>query len=185
LTDGKDDRSPVCSADGKWTYYWNQELEQLWRAPLDGPVKSEVVSRGVAPRTLPAENVLSASPDGKYLAYVLATIPTSEDPYPEYKIALLDLAAPTAPPRLMEADERISSGGLTFAPDSKAVAYPIRESGVDNVWVQPLDGASGRRITSFNAEQISTFAWSPDGKSLAILRGHTDSDVVLIRDTSR
>ena len=185
LTDGKNDRSPVCSADGKWTYYWNQELEQLWRAPLDGPVKPEVVSRGVAPRTLPAENALSASPDGKYLAYVLATIPTSEDPYPEYKIALLDLAAPTAPPRLMEADERISSGGLTFAPDSKAVAYPIRESGVDNVWVQPLDGASGRRITSFNAEQISTFAWSPDGKSLAILRGHTDSDVVLIRDTSR
>ena len=72
-----------------------------------------------------------------------------------------------------------------FKPDSKAVAYPIRESGVDNLWAQPLDGASGRRITSFNAEQISTFAWSPDGKSLAILRGHTDSDVVLIRDTSR
>jgi Tol biopolymer transport system component len=156
LTDGKNDRSPVCSADGKWTYYWNQELEQLWRAPLEGPAKPEVVSRGVAPRTLP-----------------------------EYKIALLDLAAPAAPPRLMEADERISSGGLTFTPNSKAVAYPIRESGVDNLWVQPLDGASGMRITSFNAEQISTFEWSPDGKSLAILRGHTDSDVVLIRDTSR
>ncbi|PYU20775.1 MAG: hypothetical protein DMG30_19850 [Acidobacteria bacterium] len=168
LTDGKNDRSPVCSADGKWTYYWNQELQQLWRAALDGPGKPEVVSRGVAPRTLPAEKLLSASPDG-----------------PEYKIALLDLAAPTAPPRLMDADERISSGGLAFAPDSKAVAYPIRESGVDNLWAQPLDGASGRRITSFNAEQISTFAWSPDGKSLAILRGHTDSDVVLIRDTSR
>ena len=83
LTDGKNDRSPVCSADGKWTYYWNQELQQLWRAPLDGPGKPEVVSKGVAPRTLPAENVLSASADGKYLAYVLATIPTSEDPYPE------------------------------------------------------------------------------------------------------
>jgi len=184
LTDGKNDRSPVCSADGKWTYYWNQELQQLWRAPLDVPGKPELVPRGVAPRTLPAENTLSASPDGKYLAYVLATIPTPEDPYPEYKIALLDLAA-AAPPRLMDADERISSGGLTFTPDSKAVAYPIRESGVDNLWVQPLDGASGRRITSFNAEQISTFEWSPDGKSLAILRGHTDSDVVLIRDTSR
>jgi serine/threonine protein kinase/Tol biopolymer transport system component len=184
LTDGKNDRSPVCSADGKWTYYWNQELQQLWRAPLDVPGKPESVPRGVAPRTLPAENTLSASPDGKYLAYVLATIPTPEDPYPEYKIALLDLAA-AAPPRLMDADERISSGGLTFTPDSKAVAYPIRESGVDNLWVQPLDGASGRRITSFNAEQISTFEWSPDGKSLAILRGHTDSDVVLIRDTSR
>jgi len=85
----------------------------------------------------------------------------------------------------MDADERISSGGVHFTPDSKAVSYSIRESGVDNLWVQPLDGSSGRRITSFTAEQISTFDWSPDGKSFAVLRGHTDSDVVLIRDTSQ
>lgn len=185
LTDGKNDRSPVCSTDGKWTYYWNQELQQLWRAPLEGPGKPEAVPAGVAPRTLPTGNALSTSPDGKYLAYVLATMPTPEDPYPQYKIALLDLAATGSPPRVIDADERISSGGLSFTPDGKAVAYPIRESGVDNLWVQPLDGSSGRRITSFNAEQIPTFGWSPDGKSLAVLRGHTDSDVVLIRDTSQ
>ena len=185
LTDGKNDRSPVCTADGKWMYYWNQELQQLWRAPLEGPGKPEVVPAGVAPKTLPAGTALSTSSNGKYLAYVLATIPTPEDPYPQYKIAVLDLAATATPPRLIDADERISSGGLAFTPDSKAVAYPIRESGVDNLWVQPLDGSSGRRITSFSAEQISVFDWSPDGKSLAILRGHTDSDVVLIRDTSQ
>jgi len=185
LTDGKNDRSPVCSADGKWMYYWNQELQQLWRAPLEGPGKPEALSAGVAPQTLPAGNALNTSPDGKYLAYVLATMPTPEDPYPQYKVALLDLAAVTTPPRLTDADERISSGGLAFTPDGKGIAYPIRESGVDNIWVQPLDGSSGRRITSFNAEQISAFSWSPDGKSLALLRGHTDSDVVLIRDTSQ
>lgn len=185
LTEGKNDRSPVCSSDGKWTYYWNQELQQLWRAPLEGPGKPEAVPAGVAPQTLPAGVALSTSPDGKYLGYVLATIPTQEDPYPQYKIALLDLAATGSPPRLLDADERISSGGLKFTPDNKAIAYPIRESGVDNLWVQPLDGSSGHRATSFNAEQISTFEWSPDGKTLAILRGHTDSDVVLIRDTAQ
>ena len=37
LSEGKNDHSPVCSADGKWTYYWNQDLQQLWRAPLEGP----------------------------------------------------------------------------------------------------------------------------------------------------
>jgi len=185
LTDGKNDRSPVCSADGKWMYYWNQEQQQLWRAPIEGPGKPEVVSAGVAPQTLPAGSALSASHDGKYLAYALATIPTPEDPYPQNKIALLDLSAIATPPRLVDADERISSGGLAFTPDGKGVAYPIRESGVDNLWVQPLDGSAGRRITAFSAEQISTFDWSPDGKSLAILRGHTDSDVVLIRDTSQ
>jgi eukaryotic-like serine/threonine-protein kinase len=185
LTDGKNDRSPVCSADERWMYYWNEELQQLWRAPLAGPAKPEAVAAGVARGTLPAGKALSLSADGKYLGYVLATMPTPEDPYPQYKIALLDLAATGSPPRLIDADERISSGGLRFTPDSKAVAYPIRESGVDNIWVEPLDGSSGRGITSFNAEQISTFEWSPDGKTLAILRGHTDSDVVLIRDTSQ
>ena len=184
LSNGKNDRSPVCSADGKWTYYWNQELQQLWRAPLEGPGKPEAVPAGVAPRTIPGGNGLSVSPDGRYLAYVLATVPTPEDPYPQYKIALLDLMATSSPTHILDADERISSGGITFAPDSKAVAYPVRESGVDNLWMQPLDGSSGRRITSFTAEQISTFGWSPDGKTLAILRGHTDSDVVLIRDTA-
>jgi len=185
LTEGKNDHSPVCSADGKWTYYWSQDLQQLWRAPLQGPGKPEAVHVAVAPKTLPAGYGLSVSPDGRYLAYVLATLPSPEDPYPQYKIALLDLAATGSTPRLMDADERISSGGLHFTPDSKAVSYPIRESGVDNLWVQPLDGSSGRRITSFNTEQISTFDWSPDGKSLGVLRGHTDSDVVLIRDTSK
>ena len=184
LSNGKNDRSPVCSVDGKWTYYWNLELQQLWRAPLEVPGKPEAVPAGVAPKTLPAGNGLSASPDGRYLAYVLATVPTPEDPYPQYKIALLDLMATSSPLHVIDADERISSGGISFAPDSKAVAYPVRESGVDNLWVQPFDGSSGRRITSFTAEQISTFGWSPDGKTLAILRGHTNSDVVLIRDTA-
>jgi serine/threonine protein kinase len=185
LTDGKNDRNPVCSADEKWVYYWNQELQQLWRAPLKGSGKPEMLPNSVVPRTFPAGTGLSVSPDGNLLAYVLATVPTPEDPYPQYKVALLDLSAASATPQLVDADERISSGGLSFAPDGKAVAYPIRESGVDNLWVQPIGGSQGKQVTSFNSEQIFAFRWSPDGKSLALLRGHTDSDVVLIRETGQ
>jgi len=65
------------------------------------------------------------------------------------------------------------------------VLSAIRESGVDNLWTQPLDGSPGRRITAFSSEQISNFGWSPDGKTLAVVRGHADSDVVLIHDTSQ
>ena len=66
--------------------------------------------------------------------------------------------------------------------DGNAVAYPISEKGADNVWVQPLDGSPGRQITKFDSEQILSFHWSPDGKSLGVLRGHTDSDVVLLQE---
>jgi len=112
-------------------------------------------------------------------------MPTPEDPYPQYKIALLESSSTPSPPHLIDADERISGGGLNFTPDGKAVAYPIRENGVDNIWVQPLDGSQGRQITYFDSEQILNFRWSAEGRSLCILRGHTDSDVVLIRESSQ
>jgi Tol biopolymer transport system component len=146
--------------------------------------KPETLPNSAVPRTFPAGNGLTVAPDGK-LAYVLATVPTAEDPYPQYKVALLDVTRATATPQLVDADERISVGGIDFAPDGKAVAYPIRESGVDNIWVQPIGGAGGgKQITTFTSEQIFNFRWSPDGKSLALLRGHTDSDVVLIREST-
>jgi hypothetical protein len=31
------------------------------------------------------------------------------------------------------------------------------EHGVDNIWVQPLDGSKGRRITDFTSQQIQAF----------------------------
>jgi serine/threonine protein kinase len=184
LSDGRDDRSPVCSPDEKWGYYWDRSLRQLWRVSLDASGKPEALPGSAVPRTIPLGNGLGISPDGKLLTYVLSTVPTPDDPYPQYKVALLELSSRESRPRLVDADERISSGGLSFTPDGKAIAYPIRESGVDNLWVQPLDGSSGRKITQFDSEQIFNFRWSPDGRTLCILRGHSDSDVVLIRESS-
>jgi eukaryotic-like serine/threonine-protein kinase len=185
LTDGKNDRGPVCSADEKWVYYWDRAKQQLWRVSVNGSGKPEMLPGSAVPRTIPTGTGLSHSPDGKLLAYVLATMPTPEDPYPQYKVALLELSSTSSPPRLIDADERISSGGLNLTPDGKAVAYPIRENGVDNLWLQPLDGSRGRQITYFDSEQILNFGWSPDGRNLCILRGHTDSDVVLVRESSQ
>jgi Tol biopolymer transport system component len=56
---------------------------------------------------------------------------------------------------------------------------------VDNIWIQPLDGSKGRKLTDFNdGERIQDFRWSPDGKTLALLRFHSVSDVILLRDNS-
>ena len=122
---------------------------------------------------------MSISTDGKTLAYAADQVTGAET---KESIALLNLESPTSPRMLVTHEHR--SGGVQFTPDGKAVAYPIRENGVDNIWVQPLNGSQGRQITSFDSERIFSFRWSPDGRSLCILRGHTDSDVVLIRDSS-
>ena len=72
---------------------------------------------------------------------------------------------------------------MQFSHDGKALVYPIRNADVDNLWLQPLDGSPGKQITNFTSEHIgNSFGWSFDGSKLAIIRGHTDSDVVLIRD---
>jgi Tol biopolymer transport system component len=74
-------------------------------------------------------------------------------------------------------------GTIHYSADGKALEYVARENGVDNLWRQPLDGSAGKWETTFQSEHISQFQWSPDGKWLALVRGHTDSDVVLIRDS--
>ena len=78
--------------------------------------------------------------------------------------------------------ERPRFGLLRFSPDGKAVVYPARENGVDNLWLQPLDGSKGHALTSFTAEHSLRLHWSFNGKQLALVRGHDDADVVLIRD---
>jgi len=98
----------------------------------------------------------------------------------EPRIVLLN--GETAVPRLIAVNPQISSSALSFTPDGKALAYPIRENGVENVWLQPLDGTAGHKITNFKADLIEDLRWSPDGKSLAILRRHTDSDAVLLQE---
>ena len=70
-----------------------------------------------------------------------------------------------------------------FTPDGKAVAYAFRDKDADNLWMQPLDGSAGKQLTNFNSERIGDFHWSFDGSKLGLVRGHTDSDVVLIRDS--
>ncbi len=74
--------------------------------------------------------------------------------------------------------------GLTpirFTHDGKALVYAFRDKDADNLWLQPLDGSPGRQITNYKSELITDFQWSPGGKQLGIIRGHPDSDVVLIR----
>jgi len=179
LADQRFDTFPVCSTDQNWVYYW-PGVKQLGRVPLDGSAPAEDIPGSNVKGAFLAGRGIGISPDGKTLAYVVALVstlgPTSRD-----KIALLDLAT-LGSPRMFDANPRISKG-VQFTADGKSVAYPVAENGVDNVWIQPTDGSPGHQITHFNSERILSFHWSPDGKKLGILRGHTDSDVVLLQES--
>jgi Tol biopolymer transport system component len=99
------------------------------------------------------------------------------------KLAMIDTASGQTT-KLVDFQQP-NNGAVRFSTDGKAVVYPIRVRGVDNLWSQPVDGSSGKQITDFKSEHIYDFHWSFDKKQLATIRGHTDADVVLIRDSQQ
>ena len=186
LTDGKDNifgYGPACSGNQSWVYFF-RDVKHIWRVPLngtgDGSGKPEPIQATAVDHGFQAARGMGLSPDGKTLTYLVELV-NLESENGTAKIALLDLTT-LGTPRFIDANPHISAGPR-FTLDGKAVAHPIRENGVDNIWIQPIDGSAGRQITNFDSEQILSFHWSPDGKNLGILRGHTDSDVVLLQES--
>ena len=179
LADGQFDEPPVCAAQQNAVYY-ESDRKQIWRVPLDASAKPQAIPSSVIPHAIMVGRELAISPDGNTLAYLVEVL-TSEKQSGIQKVALLDLATLNSP-RLLDVDPRISTG-TQFTADGKALAYGIRQNGVDNIWIQPLKGSPGHLITNFDREQILSVHWSPDGRRLGILRGHTDSDVVLLQES--
>ena len=169
LSNGKDDLNPVCSPDGKWVYYLDFATEHLMRVPIDGGAAQHVTDLSVG-------FSFDISPDGSTAALVRVNHAGGH----EFMLALVTTG--TGQTRLLKFERDPAVMVPRFTRDGKAVVYPIRENGIDNLWLQPLDGSPGKQITTFNAERIVDFHWSFDGKQLAIVHGHTDSDVVLMRD---
>jgi eukaryotic-like serine/threonine-protein kinase len=181
LTHGMVDVAPVCSPNEKWVYYDDLQSShfQIKRVLIEGGTP-EVVPGTTVPRAF-LDVGLDISPDGTLLAIPAVEIAKG---LPVHHILLVNLNAGEEPPRrILDPDSRISSAAH-FTPDAKAIVYPIREKGVDNLWLQPMDGSRGHQITNFKSDAIRHFEFSPDGKTLGVLLSHVESDVVLLRDTS-
>jgi len=177
LTDGTWDESPVCSPDQKWVYYIDTGRGGVFRVPLDGSARTEAIFRTPQGYHLFPDQPdwLAVSPDGNRIAIALSQVGGT------VKIAVYDIGS-SNPPRMLDASNFLGQS-LQFTSDGKSVAFAIRENGMDKIWVAPLDGSSGYPITTSKSEQIWSFRFSPDGKSLAVLNGHYDSDVVLLQES--
>jgi serine/threonine protein kinase/dipeptidyl aminopeptidase/acylaminoacyl peptidase len=72
-----------------------------------------------------------------------------------------------------------------LAPDGKGIDVMQTNGGVDNIWRYPLDGSAPKQVSTFTTDRLFGFGWSRDGKRLAVARGTTTADVVLIRDAKQ
>lgn len=177
LTSGKNDVAPVCSPDGKWVFYVDPVGRgKVMRVPFAGG-KAEVFGDF---NIFSEDNVdasLDITRDGKMLVALASDKEKVEANVQDANTGKIL--------QVLDLDPRLSPYSLRFSPNGLAIVYPVRVNGVDNLWEQPLAGGPGHQITNFTSEQIRDFHWSPDGKKLGIVRGHTDSDVVVLRESSQ
>jgi hypothetical protein len=69
----------------------------------------------------------------------------------------------------------------TWLPDGKGFVYGLLRQQNADLWLQTLDSAPPRQITHLTTPNdfIVGFAYSPDGKQLAVIHGIETQDVVL------
>jgi serine/threonine protein kinase len=171
LTSGLSEHTPACSKDGRWVYYVdNNDNRYLKRVSIDGGSPATVVNFSLGYYAL--------SPDGKQVASL-------EVRELDHKLMLRLDSTEAHHMAYHDMDQRALEEGLAFSPDGKAVVYVVREKGVDNLWAQSLDGSAAKPLTHFAADKIFRFNFSPDGSQIAIERGESESDVVLLKDTSK
>jgi Tol biopolymer transport system component len=165
---------PSCSPDGKWVIFNSSRGGNytLWRVPLQGGTPEQL--------TKYASSFPALSPDGKWIAF---------DDYVQSeanKIGVVPFAG-GQPFRTFAYSASGSPGFplLRWTHDSRNVTYVVDKQGVSNIWVQAFDGGPPKPLTDFTSGQIFNFAWSQDGKQMALARGSLTDDVVLIRSAPR
>jgi len=174
ITTGPTNQNPICSPDGQWVIYkaFEESGASIWKIPIDGgtPVR-------LSP--LPAYSP-ALSPDGKMVAFG-----SIEGAAPNFRLLWIVVPSAGGEPLYKIVSDPRATQSLRFTPDGKSLAYVVNERGVSNVWATPLAGGSPRQLTDFKSDLIFDFAWSRDGKLLALSRGQVNRDVVLLTDTSK
>jgi TolB protein len=177
LTSGIGDWWPRLSTDGKWVYYAASTPEDqpstICKVPIEGgePVivakfQGAFTSFDISPRDGTIAYRQTEKGEGKAAEKIIIIPPGGGDP----------IKTLTIPPT--------SSGFLRWTPDGRSIAFLDTRNNGANIWAVPLDGKTeAKPLTDFKNEssQVS-FAWSPDGKQLAVIRGTSVTDAVLITE---
>ena len=162
---------PSFTPDGKWIVFMrSDEAQNAWRVPVDGGEPVRVTN-------LPT-NRPYVSPDGKWL---LCRMRSTDPKVPLWRTTVMPFDRAGAPRHF---DLPHYGGPPTFRwhPDGDAFLFVDFKDGVANLWMQKIDGGAPRQLTFFDSGEIYSFGIAPDGKRIALSRGQSTRDAVLIRD---
>jgi len=161
LTNGDGEVVPQCTPDGQWVlYHLRFGNTGIWRVPIDGGEAERIIDK--------ASTGIAISRDGKWIA-------TAHFEPTAINTAIYPIEG-GEPHRILDL-----SGYVYFrwTPDGRALAY-VDGTNVSVINSQPIGGGPPKQLIDFKPDRIFSFAWSPDGKQLALARGIVNKDVVLI-----
>jgi Tol biopolymer transport system component len=172
---GSADDSLLCSPDSRWALFGNYSTgpHTIWKVPTEGDAEATQL-------TAKALYGCSFKPDSSGLVCGF----TDEESTPPRR-RMAELAFPGGElVRVSDIPPRARGFGL--APDGKSLIYSLTTEGFDDLWSVSLAGGQSKQVTNLKQDplldQIAGFVWSADGKKLAIIRAHTATDVVLMKD---
>jgi DNA-binding winged helix-turn-helix (wHTH) protein len=169
-------RSPQVSPDGSWLYYifrdskgskimrlnLSDQKEEIW-------LEDEKVNCGL---------YLQMSPDGKYLACPNWRLRTVNDA-DKHNAELAIISVETRSVFQYMPIERISPN-FRFSPDSKSIEFIAALDSGTQLMRQAFNESEPKSILSMPEDRIFNFAWSKDGKRLAMAKGLQIRDAVLL-----
>lgn len=178
LTTGKD-TWVTFSPDARWVIFtrWRDDAS-LWKVSIDGGEEVKLTDRSgyaLAP---------AVSPNGKLIAFHWA----KRDPKGNPEIAVIPFEGGAVIKTFVIPKKSAHGYGkhaLQWAPDGQAIDYTVFRDNASNIWRQPIDGSPPFQVTNFTDQQIFNFAYSPDGKKVALSRGTYARDVVLLRSDTK
>ena len=165
--DGGDPR--FVTADGKWVYFLSQLHQNLWRVSADGDGEETQVLN---------EMILEPafSPDGTLVAYLF---------HPKDNNTRIDLAVMSlVDGNILKTTTQVGGQShmvvVSWASDNKALFYVTTDGSQNSLWRQSLDDKSPTLVGEVGNDEIAHLSISPDGRSIAFIRGRWIHDAVLI-----
>ncbi|HZI19407.1 MAG TPA: protein kinase [Pyrinomonadaceae bacterium] len=157
------------SPDGQWVVYSStgpRGVPALWRARIDGSEPALLNDEYW-------EEIPSFSPDGRQVAFQYFLLGAGGLSFGRVAVE----GGPVT--KIGEPPFRVNTT-MRWTPDGRALAYIDNRGDAGQLFALPAGGGPPKQLTDFKSDYLYWFDWSRDGRQLAVARGTTVSDAVLV-----